>query len=497
MVRTASTITESQKLGIVGSTKFGIYPDVSAEETVNMFVSDNWLVPYPGYKQVLRLGEVGRGLFYSSRANVMFAVIDDGLFVVDSGLGHQKVGTLNSLSGDVFMEENGKNQIAISDLSQIYVYNYVDGTFVTAETSGSPTGDIDFVPGYITFLNGYMISTDIGNLQGAPTWRLSEINNAVQWPASPNNIGAFSTKPDTALAAIRFPEKGNLLFIMGRTVSEPWYNSATAYPFPFLKSTSYNVDYGCLNPSTIGEGDSFVVWLASNEKSGPVITYSTGGERRQISNDGINNRLSQLVNPTNAYGFLVKVGGHLFYQFTFPDTRDNFTYTYDFNTEQFFTLCDENLNHHIAKQIVYFPTNNTYYFISFKDGAIYELNSKYTNYDYGLASDDETPLVYEIPRVRIPPTLRLPTTKPCLINNITFSIEQGQPENSGRIDLSISNDGGYTYSGVISQDMNPVGYRRNNVNFRSLGYTNEFTPKFRFNGFGRFVVGEGLVEYGQ
>ena len=44
---------------------------------------------------------------------------------------------------------------------------------------------------------------------------------------------------------------------------------------------------GCINPATIAALDEYVVWLAQNEKSGPIIMYSTGGMPKKITTDGI------------------------------------------------------------------------------------------------------------------------------------------------------------------------------------------------------------------
>ena len=152
---------------------------------------------------------------------------------------------------------------------------------------------------------------------------------------------------------------------MGSTVTEPWQDVGATL-FPYQRNSSVNIDYGCLNPATIAFNENFVIWLAANEKSGPFIAYSTGGDINKISTDGIDFKFTQLKNPANSYGFLFRQDGHQIYQITFPD--DNLTYIYDFNTKKFFTLCDENFNAHIAKRIAFLI--DKYYFVSFVDGNL-------------------------------------------------------------------------------------------------------------------------------
>lgn len=545
-MRPTSETIRDIPMQMVGSTMFGRYPKISQEQTYNMIISDGWLVPYAGYKMVLPINPngQGRGIFTSVRANVMFVVIEEKVYIVTTGLIPTQIGTLLTFNGDVFIDENDNNQVAFCDKQNIYIYNYITDVFSVVSTG--------FTPGYVAFQDGYFIAPDITNAAGVPAWRLSAINDGTSWPNDSQHVGSFQTKPDLPVACIRFPARGNLLYVMGHTVTELWYDVGGQL-FPYQRSSSQNIDYGCLNPATIGFGDNFVVWLGINEKSGPVIMYTTGGDINRISNDGIDFKFAELTNPTNSYGFLFKQDGHLFYQFTFPD--DNITYAFDFNTKQFFTLCDENMNYHIAKRVTFF--NNSYYFVSFRDGNLYEFSTQYNTYNYGLVDDVE--YIFEIPRVRVLPTIRLPDNSGFITNTITFTVEMGDIANhqtgiqyqilatelnptgllatedlkhvletedhlhiletqsvqhlletedlnhflatnvsalysQPRIDMSISRDGGEVFGNYTTRLMNPPGKRINRVTFRNIGFANELTAQFRFWGFGRFVVGNG--EYG-
>jgi hypothetical protein len=61
------------------------------------------------------------------------------------------------------------------------------------------------------------------------------------------------------------------------------------------------------------------------------------------------------------------------------------------------------------------------------------------------------------------------------ISNIPFP-----PPYVPRVDLSISQDEGITWSNTVSRDMNPVGYRRNQMTWEKMGQSNSLTFKFRF-----------------
>jgi hypothetical protein len=319
---------------------------------------------------------------------------------------------------------------------------------------------------------------------------------------------------------------------MGTNVAESWQDVANAL-FPYQRGVTYNIDYGCLNPSSIAELDNFVVWLGVNEQSGPVIMFATGSVTKKISTDGIDYVLANLTNPSNCTGFLFRQDGHIIYQFTFPD--DNISYAYDFNTGLFFNVSDENLDYHIARQVVFF--NDDYYFVSLDGGNIYRFGTQYTDAIYTIGG---VPVSKEIPRIRITPPVRLPSQRYFIAKSLGFTIENGQlnlktlkPVNSGTlsqllateayviittesgnpigveattaeteyvvnyseaVDLSISRDGGETFGSSWRLNMNPTGKRKSRFIYQRLGIVNDATFQLRFSGFGRFVCTDGILE---
>ncbi len=462
-------------INIVGSTVFGRYPKISIEQTYNMIISDGWLVPYAGHKVVNEIMEngSGRGIYHSSKNDSLILVVNNGIYRVDNNLVASLVGSIDTYDGDVFIAENDANQIAISDKQNIYIYNYVTNTVDKAVTTGHDY--LGFTPGYITFQDGYFISPDLSKSE----WRLSTLNEGKTWPSSSNSVGKFQTKADIPVAAISSPGKGGNLLIMGSSVTELWNNTGASL-FPYQRTSGFNIDYGCLSSNTIAAGDNFVVWLAVNERSGPVIMYTSGGDIQQISTDGINFKLSQLVNPASSYGFIFKQDGHLFYQLTFTDPADNFTLTYDFNTQKFFSLCDKNMNYHVAKRVASF--DNTYYFVSFEDGNLYEMNSIYTQY----GNDD-------IQRIRICQSIRGKDNSQFIATKVSLTMEQGNTDEPGIVDISLSRDGGTVFGHFLRMKLNKLGNRINRFVVWALGSANELVPQFRFYGSGRFVVTDGFM----
>lgn len=467
------------EIDLVDGNTFGRYPKISNSSTYNMIISDGCLVPFSGYKSVATIVAEGqaRELYSSYVYNHLIAIVNNGVYTIDSANVVSQVGLLNTTTGPVFIAENNAGEIAIADGLNIYIFNYNLGTFTIPS--------IDFLPGYICFHETYFIATDSQRNQ----WRLSDSNNGSSWPADAQHVGEIQTKPTKAVAVVPL-ENTTQLIVMGQTLAESWYNTGNQL-FPYSRNNYFAIDYGCLSSETIAFGFGYVVWLGSNEKSGVSIMYTKGGDPVRVSTDGIDYLFARLTKPNNSFGFLLRLDGHIYYQLTF--VADNITLLYDFNNNKFFYLTDENMNHHIAKRVAFF--NNQYYFVSFTDGKLYEMNSDIYTYDGK-----------EIPRYRTLSNKRFPTADLFVVQNITLTMESGidtssntyagNPPNKSisRVDLSRSDDAGLSFNTVESTPMPPIGQRQNVMSFWNLGsYSNDISFRFGFWGFGRFVVVGGIA----
>lgn len=527
---------EKIPLDIVGSNTFGRYAKTSIAQTFNMIISDNNLVPFAGYKVKAQLdaslvGGKGRGLYVSSSGNFMIAVVNGSVFRVEDDLTFANIGTLATASGTVWIVENDNKEIVISDNVNLYIYSYTDlgGVFSTSNSTVGFT--IDFIPGYLAFQNARIICIATSPSSGKTTWRLSDFNNGFSWPNDAAHVGAFQSKISPIQAGLKMPGNGNVLILFATTGAEQWTDAGLP-KFPYQRSSNFDIDYGTENAATIASNENYIVWLSTNEKSGPRLMVCTGGQIKAITTDGIDFKLSDLNYPQNSFAFLFRQDGHLIYQLTFP--QDNYSLIYDFNTEKFFTVTDENQNYHIARNVVFF--NNTNYFVSVNDNNLYEFSTNYTSFQYSGSTK-------EIPRIRICSPIRLKNERNYVINRINVTVEQGQKndieykeynqyapqyiftedgnylvtENSDYliteqeflvrttineyanmcVDLSISIDGGQNFSNDYRVPFNHTGIRRNMLTFLKLGQMNDCSPQFKFWGFERFIVIDGEVEIQQ
>lgn len=517
---------------IVGSSVFGLHPFISDERTWNMFISDTALVNFSGYAEavgILSDTSEGRGLFHSTRGNFLVAVIAGSVYRIDSNLGWRFLGSLGTTTGEVIMDENLSSQICIVDGSTTaYIYNYDSTADVLGEVvfNSSPS---TFSPNYVTYQNTYFIFGNGNNDSSGSNWFIFKsgytpgggLTDAfdLDWVQTL----ALQTKPDYAKAAIRIPSHGNNLLVFGSTVAEIWTNIPSGIQI-YQRQSSINIDYGVASVSTIAASDDMVTWLGINENSSPAIMTMKGGMAERISTDGIDFLLSRVQHPSVSTAMFYRQDGHVFYILTFYHPDDNFSIMYDFTTQKFFDITDWDFTYHPARQMAYF--NNEIYFISLKQGSLMVMRS-----DIDSISTDITN-VYEIPRIRKTDTFRLPGSDRFIVNRFSFTVQNGveqdvdgQFECSGyilgetsgdimyteddepilveggfcqvyrpRIDVSISKNGGHTYSNANQYYMHHTGQYKNQPRFNKLGEANQITAQLRFWGFGSVVIYDGVWE---
>src|ERR1700744_4064972 len=378
---------------IVGSSTFGRYNRVSGRKVYNLFESDGWLVPYPGWKRVVELvsnsnqAVEGRGFFRSIRGNIAVAVINSSVWRLDPNAGALFIGNIATSSGPVFMDENLNSQIGIVDQLGLYIFNRGTNALTRQESviNGGPVPD-DLTPNYIRFHNNYFLIGNNNTTGNGARFYAFVFNDANSVVVANGGQLALETKADFARAVIPLPGKGNNVLVMGTAVTEVQNNSPIVYNGNILlyqRVSSINIYYGVLSVATIAWSETMVVWLAVNEKAKPVIMVFDGKGPRAISTDGINHQLGVLAHPEKSVGFIYEEDGHTFYQISFYDPADNLSLMYDFNLDTFYHTSDAALNYHPARQVIYIGNKN--YFISINNGSIYEFSTSLTTYDENIA----------------------------------------------------------------------------------------------------------------
>lgn len=515
------------ELNIVGSSKFGRYPKISLEKTFNMYISQNWLVNYPGFKARRDLGGgEGRGLYHSVRGNLLVAVVDSRVIVIGPTLTFTVVGTIDSFSGEVSIAENLNGQICIVDGAAAYIYNWSVSSGVVKQTLAA-----DLLPNYVSYHNTFFLIGNNDRTANGAAWYVYQADGVdpTLIVLAQGGTQALQNKPDTAQAVIPIPGGGNHVMVLGQTVGV-MFNQVGGLQ-NYQRVSSSNLNYGVVSVNTIAASDEMICWLSQNENNAPTIMFTTGGEPNRISTDGIDHLLDSLQYPAQSTAFFYRTDGHLFYQITFYNPLDNLSLVYDFTERKFYNLCDQEQNFHPMRQIVYF--NNKTYGVSIRDAKLYEIGTMLTEYDYSINDNED---VYTIPRIRICKSIRKVNSDRFFIRGLNIWIEQGhdggwvgineeypcdgyyvtedgndlyvtEDESAyyiwdqgsclpyrPRVDIAMSKNGGQSFTNFVPKYLNVQGQHRNKFTLHQMGLANEVIFQFQFWMRSRTVVANGVVE---
>jgi hypothetical protein len=484
-------------IDLVGSSTFGIHRKISTAKTLNLFISDDWLTSYTGYRALDEISTdgIGRGIFHSSRGEFAIVVMSYTVYRVNQDFSVSPLFNLETAAGEVSIDENLARQICIVDGSNAYIYNY------QTESSGKVTlfvndvegSDYAVTPNYVTFHNSFFL---FGSASNSP--------NPQYWYAFRNKDQAdglglefatellVSTKPDQAKAVVRLPGKGNNVLALGNYVAEVW--TQVGGVDNYRRVSSFNIDYGCVSINTIASSDRFVVFLGSNIHSKPSIIICDGGQSKAVSTDGLDKLLATVNRPDLSTAYIYQEQGHLFYHITFFHDSDNFSLFYDLKEDKFYHAADECMNYYPIRQVMYYK--NRILGVSLNDGKLYDLSLDYPVYNYNVdtAEDDTTGSL--IPRIRICSPIRKKDNSTFRVQRVELTVNQVDKfhELPSQLQFRFSKNGGYSYSNVVERPYNDPGYRRNKMKFLRLGFANEFIPHFRFVSYDNVVAKDAYME---
>ena len=543
-------------LNVNGSSTFGRYPKISIEKTYNMFESDGWLVCLGGYEKVLQLlpkGE-GRGAFQSIRGNFTIAVINSIVYKIMPNLTYVVIGILETSVGEVFIDENLNQQICIVDGKNAYIYNWSLPPNLTVQ-SGSPIGAGVFEPNYVCFHDTYFLFGNAVQTGASTYWYVYGYDTPTT--ISYISDQTFQVKPDYPLAIKRIPGQSSNVIVFGTSVCEVHTHIGTTENYRRNSSVSIDygcisVDTIAASDNyiawlAVNESNAPVIMIFDGQKATPIssdgIDYLMGSLTRPDLSTALFFRQDGHLFYMLTFYFLGRPNANP------PEEADNLTLIYDFNTQKFYHASDQYLNYHPARQVVYFK--NDLYFISLNNGSFYRWDTDITQIIEDVVPTFEAPedapldpnLIYDMQRIRICQTIRAPKTTPFVVESVFITIDQGNdaglvydclvlmitestfpvypdtriysesdsgyvqivPEGAGtddcpgvpytaKIQLSISKDGGVTFSNYVDKQLNPLGYRKNILHWDRFGLCNEFTPKFRFWSSNRVLVTDGAIK---
>lgn len=285
---------------------------LSAQRVVNWYAeqapqeakSPAILLPSPDLAvfSTVGLGPI-RGLH--QMAEVLYVVSGQNLFQVDRSGVATDLGSIGlNATGLVTMADNGTQLVVVND-NDGYVYERV------LETLAKIT-DADFPEvSSVAQLDGYHIYPKLNSDQ----WILSALRDATSYDAL--DFATAEGDPDTLL---RVHVDHRQVLLMGTRTIEPWYNSGETFPFNPVSGAFIETGLGAKH--AVASLDNTTFWLGNDG----IVYRLNGFTPERVSTHAIEQAIAGFSSIGDARAFGYRWKGHAFFVLTFPNEG---TFVYD------------------------------------------------------------------------------------------------------------------------------------------------------------------------
>jgi hypothetical protein len=458
------------------------------------------------------------------------------------------------IDGFIGVAAGGTNTFVLSGFNNIYSYSLVDNVFTANPANDQltvvtniPTGmPISFTAGgglpapLVASTTYYAINVDSTHIRVATTFNNAVANIFIDLTTTgtpPNNItnlaspnlpgqlqqGAINSHPGNIVACRTLHRR---VFLFSNFYTEVWENAGIGTNLPLRRNNGLLMEYGTAAVGSIVTGFDKLMFLSQDRDGLGSVMEVIGTESIPVSNRALDFQLAQYASNnqiSDARGIFVKENGIIFYRLNF--TAANHTYVYnvtlsDPSREEGKLWHEEqvlNGDRHPAQTHGFFNGNNFYG--DYNLPVLYQVSPSF------VTNDGEA-----IPRIRIGRSFVPPSYNRLRIDRFMLDVIQGQAiiENiNGLLDLlaennnvittedgndillessstlpiystarptvflSISRDGGVTYSYRQTAQMGAIGERTFRTVWRKLGTIPRgqgFVPKIEFFNQVPFIV---------
>lgn len=452
--------------------------NVNAQERLNLYCElqtdpeTNTLAIYgtPGLAPESNYGSnPARGAY--SMGDFKYYVVSDTLWQEANDGTMTNRGTLLTTGGKVNMIDNG-TQIIIVDGTYGYIYNTV--TTVFAQIT-----DVDF-PGAdtVTFQNGYFIV----NRPGTGEFYISALYDGLSWDAL--DFATAESNPDPL---VRVLSNNGQLILFGGISTEFWGDSGAA-DFPFARIGGSAIEWGLAARWSLAKYDNSLAFLRKNRLGQVQVCTLSGYSAVPISTPELDHVINSYTSVSDATAFAYMLGGHAFYQITFPSANDGAgqSWLYDNQSNSWSKVGGEFARHRAELQVQYLDQS---FVTDFENGLTYTL-------DEDTYTDNGSTIVRQLI------TRHQPTGDYSKMGRMWLEMEAGVGLVSGQgsdpqIMLQISRDGGHTWGAEVWRSFGQIGKYRARAVWNALGRARDWTMKFRITDPVKVVLVAAWGAYGR
>lgn len=396
-------------------------------------------------------GQPSRGGIVVERVDLAY-VVNAGTFyeVNNAGVATAR-GTIGTTSGRVSMAHDG-TVVMVVDGTTGYTYDTSDpGTPIAAISDG------DFIdnPTTCTWMDGYFIANN--DTQGQIS------TDGTTWDAL--DVFTPSSNPDDFIAVIADHEQ----LLCFCDISTEFWNDTGATDFPFAPIVSAAAEWGLAARWSLVKFNDSVAFLAKNRMGEVIVCQLNGYTAQKISTPDIDFIINGYANVADASAFAYLLGGHPFYQINFPSA--DASWLYDGLTKEWQRVKSYGMGRHRGDWGFQYINKSI---ISASDsGRLFIL-------DADVYTDNGDMIEGEI----VSENIAAPDLERFNVDRLRVDMETGVGTTSGQGSapvamLYISRDGGNTYGSQLDAEIGALGSYRRRVEWRGLGYAEQWNFKLR------------------
>lgn len=442
----------------------------SRQRTVNMYLSPIEtaeksrfiLQGVPGLVQIDDLGNETRNVFVAGSR--MFAVIGDELMELYASGASTSRGTLVTASGAVSMAY-GTTQLVIVDGDNGYTFTLSSNTFAQITDPDFPGADC------VRYLDGFFVFTR-GTTQQAT---VSAIDDASSIDAL--DFASAESNPDHIVASVVAHRE---VVYFGENTIERWFNAGGSYPFS--RDSAATAEVGCMAAGSVAILDNAAFWIGRDRNGSGIVFRDVDRQPQRVSNIAVEEALQSSSDLSQAVAYAYQMDGLSFYCINAPGLSA--TWCYEVASGAWHERCDlDGLGQFKAHRITHAAHFGGVTYAFSGDGIWYRMDRTVNTFDGD-----------PIKRTRISPHEVLPLRERRKVSRFVLDCVTGESDQGDDdlvVELSWSDDGGYTWSDPVAQPYGPVGNYHPRLVWHRLGTARDRVWRVDFDGAAPWAIVSG------
>lgn len=258
--------------------------------------------PCPGLIPLATAPTVGwRGLYTAKPTNDLYGVCGNTVYYISPSWALTALGTIGTAAGPVGIADNGFTALIVDGTTTGYTIDLTTRAFARV------TDPNFYGATHVDTADTYFVL----NRPGTNDYYISLTN---QVAFDPLDIAAKTSQGDHIVALKVMHDE---IWLLGSQTSEVHYDTG-ASDFTFGKMPGVFIEHGCAAPYSVAKYDASLYWLAQNAQGDRIVMRGNSYQAQRISTHAIEAELGKYATVSDAIGFAYQIGGHSFYQLTFP-----------------------------------------------------------------------------------------------------------------------------------------------------------------------------------